>query len=224
LTKYSGAIVELHDVLKFFEAAHAIKIILDHVSFRFERGYSYGILGVNGAGKSTLMRMLAGTELPNAGKIRRHCRVSWPLGFTGALHPEMTGRENVSFVARIYGQDRAQVLDFVRQFSEIGGYIDAQIKTYSSGMLQRLAFGLSIAIRFDCFLIDEVIAVGDARFQERCRREFLERRSTTDVIMISHDMLTIKEYCDRCLVLENGRLHMFEDVGEAIEFYRAINR
>ncbi|MCA0401996.1 MAG: ABC transporter ATP-binding protein [Proteobacteria bacterium] len=216
--------VEFRDVLKFYQSSHATKLILDHVTFQFERGMNYGILGVNGAGKSTLMRMVAGTEMPNAGAIRRHCRISWPLGFTGSLHPEMSGRENVSFVARIYGMDRREVLDFVRSFSEIGGYIDAQVKTYSSGMLQRLAFGLSIAINFDCFLIDEVIAVGDARFQERCRREFDRRRAETDIIMISHDMLTIKEYCDKCVVLENGRLNLFEDVSEAIEFYREINR
>lgn len=216
--------VTFHNVFKFFKTSATTKIILDHVNLSFERGYSYGILGVNGAGKSTLMRLISGTELPNAGRVRRHCNVSWPLGFAGSLHPEMTGRENVAFVARIYGHHPRSLIDFVQEFSQIGAYMDAPVRTYSSGMMQRVAFGLSMAVDFDCYLIDEVLAVGDARFQKRCRDEFDKRRKTSDLIMISHDMHTIRDYCDRCIVLENGRISLYDDVGEAIQFYRVLNR
>ena len=149
-------------------------------------------MGVNGAGKSTTMRLIAGTELPNSGRVRRDVRVSWPLGFAGGFHPLMTGRENVKFVARIYGADVRKTLDFVEDFSEIGDYIDAPVKTYSSGMMARLSFGLSMAIDFECYLIDEITAVGDARFQARCVGTFAERRKRADIIMVSHSMETIK--------------------------------
>lgn len=211
-------------MFKFYKTPATTKVILDHVSFAFERGYSYGILGINGAGKSTLMRLISGTEIPNSGRVRRHCNISWPLGFAGSLHPEMTAKENVAFVSRIYGQDPRQTVEFVRNFSEIGQYIDAPIRTYSSGMVQRVAFGLSMAVDFDCYLIDEVMAVGDARFQKRCREEFEKRREKSDIILISHDMNSIRTFCDRCVVLENGRLHIYEDTSEAIASYRALNR
>lgn len=216
--------VSFHNVFKFYKTPATTKVVLDHVSFAFERGYSYGILGINGAGKSTLMRLISGTEIPNSGKVSRHCNVSWPLGFAGSLHPEMTAKENVAFVSRIYGQDPKEVIAFVRNFAEIGEYIDAPIRTYSSGMLQRVAFGLSMAVDFDCYLIDEVMAVGDARFQRRCRDEFEKRREKSDLIVISHDMHTIMNYCDRCLVLENGRIHQYNDTTEAIYLYKNLNR
>lgn len=216
--------VSFHNVFKFYKTPATTKVILDHVDLAFERGYSYGILGVNGAGKSTLMRLISGTELPNSGRVRRHCNVSWPLGFAGSLHPEMTATENVAFVSRIYGHDPGETIDFVRNFAEIGQYMNAPIRTYSSGMLQRVAFGLSMAVDFDCYLIDEVMAVGDARFQKRCRDEFDRRREKSDLILISHDLHTIRSYCDRCLVLENGRIHQYEDTSEAINLYKYLNR
>jgi capsular polysaccharide transport system ATP-binding protein len=190
----------------------------------FESGWSYGILGVNGAGKSTTIRLLAGTELPNSGKIRRTVRVSWPLGFSGGFHPQMTGRENVRFVARAYGHDVRQVMDFVEDFAELGDYIDAPVKTYSSGMISRLAFGLSMAIEFDCYLIDEITGVGDFRFQARCKEAFARRRAHADLIVVSHSMHTIKDYCQRGAVLVDGRLIMFEKVDQAIELYSRMNR
>src|SRR5664279_1849203 len=149
--------IALQDVSKFYRIEGYRKVVLNHVSINFEAGHSYGILGVNGAGKSTLVRILAGTELPNAGRVRRSVRVSWPLGFAG-MHPGMTGRENVRFIARAYGENIKRTVEFVEDFAEIGHYMDAKVRTYSSGMLQRVAFGLSMAIRFDCYLIDEVLA------------------------------------------------------------------
>lgn len=216
--------IQLDNVFKFYKTEGHTKIVLDHVSAVFESGRSYGLLGVNGAGKSTTLRMIAGTELPNSGRIRRSVRVSWPLGFAGGFHSLMTGRENVKFVARAYGEDVWQVLNFVEDFSELGDYLDAPIKTYSSGMMARLAFGLSMAIEFECYLIDEITAVGDQRFQARCNAAFNARRARADLIVVSHSMSTIKDYCDRGAVLVDGQILMFDDVNRAIEVYNRLNR
>lgn len=215
--------IKLDNVFKYYRSNGHRKVVLDHVSLDFSAGRSYGILGVNGAGKSTLMRLLAGTELPNGGRIARSSRVSWPLGFSGGLHPMMSGRENVKFVARVYGEDARKIINFVEDFAEIGAYIDAPIRTYSSGMLARLAFGLSLSIDFECYLIDEVTAVGDARFAARCQDEFAKRRRMADVIMVSHAMTTIQQYCDRGMVLAGGQIHVFSKLDEAIELYKKLN-
>ena len=216
--------IELSNVTKFYRTDGRKKMILDHISTKFESGSSYGIMGVNGAGKSTTLRLLSGTELPNSGRIKRSVRVSCPLGFAGAFHPLMNGRNNVTFAARAYGQNVRRVLDFVEDFSELGDYLDAPVKTYSSGMMARLAFGLSMAIEFDCYLTDEITAVGDARFQARCEKVFAERRKTSDLIVISHSMGTIKTFCDRGAVLVDGKLIMFSDVDQAIDMYNRLNR
>jgi capsular polysaccharide transport system ATP-binding protein len=216
--------LELNNVFKYYKVEGNKKVILDHVSMRFEAGFSYGLLGVNGAGKSTIIRLLAGIELPNSGTIKRSVQVSWPLGFASAFHPLMTGRSNVTFAARVYGRDVRQVLDFVEDFSELGDYLDEPVKTYSSGMMARLAFGLSMAIDFDCYLIDETTAVGDARFAARCEKLFAERRARSDIIMVSHSAGTIKTYCSRGAVLVEGRLIMFSDVDEAIDLYNRLNK
>jgi capsular polysaccharide transport system ATP-binding protein len=216
--------IQLDRVFKFYRTEGHTKIVLDHVSTVFQSGRSYGLMGVNGAGKSTTLRLIAGTELPNSGRIRRSVRVSWPLGFAGGFHPQMTGRENVKFVARAYGEDPRRVLNFVEDFAEIGDYVDAPVKTYSSGMMARLAFGLSMAIEFECYLIDEITSVGDLRFQARCRAAFDARRAIADVIVVSHSMQTIKDYCDHGAVLVDGQMMMFESVDKAIEVYNRLNR
>lgn len=215
--------LELDHIHKFYRINRLKKVVLRDVSFRFRAGTNYAILGINGAGKSTLMRILAGTELANRGRIRKSTRVSWPLGFSGGLHLGMTARENISFVARAYGENIRQVTEFVEDFAEIGPYMDAPVKTYSSGMVQRVAFGLSMAIRFECYLIDEVMSVGDARFQARCRYEFDKRSAFSDLIMISHDMNALQSYAKEGLVLAGGELYHFEKIEDAIEAYRRLN-
>jgi len=224
LRRAQYVMIQLDEVFKFYRTDGHVKIVLDHASTVFQSGRSYGLLGVNGAGKSTTLRMIAGTELPNSGKIRRSVRVSWPLGFAGGFHHLMTGRENVKFVARIYGADVRKVMLFVEDFSELGDYMDVAVKTYSSGMMARLAFGLSMAIEFDCYLIDEITAVGDTRFQMRCKSAFDARRQNADLIVVSHSMGTIKDYCESGAVLVDGQLMMFESVDKAIEVYNRLNR
>lgn len=216
--------IQLSNVFKFYKTPQHVKVVLDHVSMVFESGWSYALLGVNGAGKSTTLRLMAGTELPNEGRIRRSVRVSWPLGFTGGFHPQMSGRDNVKFVARIYGENVRRVVDFVEDFAELGDYLDAPVLTYSSGMMARLAFGLSMAIEFECYLVDEVIAVGDIRFQRRCEEAFAHRRKHADLIVVSHSMSTIKSYCERGAVLVDGHIMMFDTVDKAIEVYNRLNR
>lgn len=216
--------IKFQNVTKYFKTQQHRKTILERASIEFESGFSYGILGVNGAGKSTTMRMIAGTILPNSGRIKKDVRVSWPLGFAGGFHPNMSGRDNLKFVARAYGEDPHRVSRFVEDFAELGDYIYAPVRTYSSGMGARLAFGLSMAIEFDCYLVDEITAVGDARFQERCRAAFEKRRKNSDIIMISHGMDTIKSYCDRAMVLVDGRMITFENVEPAIQAYYQLNR
>jgi capsular polysaccharide transport system ATP-binding protein len=145
--------ISLRGVTKYYRVAGHRRVVLRNIYANFETGSNYGVLGINGAGKSTLMRILAGTEKPNSGRVKRTLRVSWPLGFSGGFHSLMTGRENLKFVARAYGEDVRKVTSFVEDFAELGDFLDAPVKTYSSGMQARLAFGLSMAIHFDCYLM-----------------------------------------------------------------------
>lgn len=215
--------IRFENVTKVYQTMGHRRTILEGVSLSLKPGISYGILGINGAGKSTMMRLIAGTEGPTRGRVHRGLRVSWPLGFGGGFHPAMTGRDNVIFVARIYGEDPRRVLEFVEDFSELGSYLDVPIRTYSSGMGARLAYGMSMAIPFECYLIDETLAVGDARFQKRCSDVFSKRRANADVILISHDMGTLTEYCSQGIVLVNGHAIVYEDINDAIEVYRRLN-
>ncbi|PNG25724.1 ABC transporter ATP-binding protein [Methylocella silvestris] len=215
--------IRLSGVTKIYKTENHRKVVLDHVTYTFDTRYSYGIFGHNGAGKSTLMRLIAGTELPNFGDIKRDVRVSWPLGFGGGFHPAMTGRENVKFVSRIYGANTRRVIEFVDYFAELGNYFDMPVGIYSSGMGARLAFGLSMAMDFECYLVDEITAVGDARFALRAKQAFDEKRGRSSMIMVSHDIGTIKAYCERGLVLHRGKLLAFGDLDDAIEFYRKVH-
>lgn len=215
--------IQLHNVYKYYYRNNVHNVVLNHVSAKFKAGTSYGILGMNGAGKSTLIRLLAGAELPNAGQIHRSARISWPLGFSGGIHRFMSGRDNVRFVARAYGENVKQVVEFVEDFAELGRHFDMAVETYSSGMRARLTFGLSLAINFDVYLIDETMSVGDSRFKERCNVEFSRRQQHANIIMVSHSMGKIKQYCHSAFVLSHGKLLSFDDIDEAIEYYEALN-
>ncbi|MDQ0454880.1 ABC transporter ATP-binding protein [Rhizobium paknamense] len=216
--------ITLENVTKYYKTAAHRRYILRNQSVHFASGRSYGLLGVNGAGKSTTMRLISGAEMPNKGKIHRNVRVSWPLGFANGLNTMLSGKENLKFVARAYGEDFHRVLRFVAEFAEIGSYLNEPLRTYSSGMMARFAFGLSMAIEFECYLVDEITAVGDSNFQRRCREAFRARREKSDVIMISHDMDTIKDYCDMVMVLIDGHMVQFDNVEEGIATYMRLNR
>ncbi len=213
--------IELRHVCKQYRTHAGTRRVLDDVSMRIPTDQSIGILGRNGAGKSTLLRLIAGIEAPDTGEVVRHVRVSWPIGFGGGFHNHLSGEENLRFVARIYGFDPVEVAETVREFAELGDYFDMPLRTYSSGMRARLAFGLSMAIDFQVYLIDEVIAVGDRPFQEKCRRTLDQRRDRSSVIIVSHNMQTIRSFADRCAILRDGRLTLFDSVDEAAAYYEA---
>ena len=216
--------IALDGVTKKYRTEGRPKVVLDNVDMIFETGHSYALLGVNGAGKSTTLRVISGMELPNSGRVRRSSRVSWPIGLASGFHPLMSGFDNVRFAARVYGEDMRRVVNFVQEFAEIGDYIHEPVKTYSSGMMARLAFGLSMAISFDVYLVDEVTAVGDARFQKRCAEAFEARKRTSDMIVVSHSMDTVAQYCDRGALLVDGRLFSYNSVNEAVSAYMRLNR
>lgn len=211
--------IELAGVSKGYRTRAGVKVILRDADLRLQRGRSVALMGVNGAGKSTLLRLIAGTERPDKGRVSRRARISWPLGSSGGFHGSLTGLENVRFIARIYGADVRRTVDFVADFSELGAYFDMPVRTYSSGMRARLAFGVSMAVAFECYLVDEITGVGDAGFQQKCRAAFQERRSTADVIMVSHSVRTLKSYCQSAVLLEDGGLKYFENIDDATTLY-----
>jgi capsular polysaccharide transport system ATP-binding protein len=214
-------VIELRNVSKIYQTVGGENVVLDSISFCFPPRTNIGILGRNGAGKSTLMRIIAGTEQPDTGEVTRQGSVSWPIGFGGGFNGTLSGEENCRFVARIYGADVDEVVGFTMHFAELGDYFHMPVKTYSSGMRARLAFGLSMAIEFDVYLVDEVTAVGDSRFQQKCRDAFRERSGRSSVIIVSHQLSTIKDYCQRCAVLSNGRLLSFDSIEDARLVYEA---
>jgi capsular polysaccharide transport system ATP-binding protein len=213
--------IELRGVTQVYQTRSGPHVVLDDIDLTVRPGEKLGILGRNGAGKSTLIRILSGAERPLRGVVHRAMRLSWPLAFGGAFQGSLTGLDNLKFICRIYNVPYHDKIDYVLDFSELGKYLREPVKTYSSGMRARLAFAISMAVEFDCFLIDEIIAVGDARFHEKCQRELFEKRSDRSFIMVSHDAHNIRDRCERAGVLVNGRLSLFDDVDKAYEFYQA---
>jgi capsular polysaccharide transport system ATP-binding protein len=213
--------IELSDITKVYPTRTGSNLVLDSISFTFPARTNIGILGKNGAGKSTLLRIIAGTEQADSGSVRRGGVVSWPIGFSGGFNGSLSGEENCRFVARIYGADLDEVVGFTMDFAELGEYFYMPVKTYSSGMRARLAFGLSMAIEFDAYLVDEVTAVGDTNFQQKCRKAFLERSDRSSVIIVSHQLATVRDYCQRCAVLKHGKLLVFDNVDDASSAYEA---
>ena len=214
--------IELSHVCKSYGLPHGRKVVLDNVSYTFREGVNMGILGLNGAGKSTLMRIICGSESPDKGRVKRTSRVSWPIGFSGGFHGSLTGRENMRFTCRIYGADIKQVTDFVEDFSELGPYMDMPIRTYSSGMKAKLAFGLSMAIGFDFYLIDEGYAVGDASFRAKSERVFQERKAHSTLLVVAHSTSVIRSNCDNAAILKDGKLVFFETLNEALSVYEGM--
>lgn len=211
--------ISVKNVSKRYKTNNGWKTVLKDVSFELKKGEKIGILGRNGAGKSTLIRLMSGVEPPTTGQIDCKMSISWPLAFSGAFQGSLTGMDNLRFVSRIYGADFDYVKSFTEEFSELGEYLYEPVKSYSSGMKARLAFALSLSIEFDCYLIDEVIAVGDARFAAKCKYELFEKRQDRSLILVSHTPSSIKEYCDSAMVLEEGIMHRFDTIDNAYNFY-----
>jgi capsular polysaccharide transport system ATP-binding protein len=213
--------IRLQDVTKSYKTHFGEHAVLRGVTASFAPGEKVGILGRNGAGKSTLLRVIAGVEHPNQGKVDRRMSVSWPLGFAGAMHYSMNAADNARFLARIYDKPIQEMVDFVEDFAQLGSYFRLPVKLYSSGMIARLGFALSLAIDFDCYLVDEAIAVGDSRFADRYRDALVERQAHSALLLVSHVPEMVRNLCSSAAILENGRLTRYDDMDEAIAIYQA---
>ncbi|WP_010184541.1 ABC transporter ATP-binding protein [Sphingomonas sp. PAMC 26605] len=211
--------INLIDVNKFYRTRRGPRQILKDVNLSIAPGDKLGILGRNGAGKSTLIRIISGAEQPTDGIVRRTMSASWPLAYTGGFQSALTGIDNLRFICRIYGVKAEDRIAFIQQFSDLGDYLYEPINTYSAGMRARLGFAVSMSIEFDCFLIDEVISVGDSRFHEKCRIELFEKRADRALVIVSHDANYIQEHCNRAAVLVKGELHNFDNTADAFHFY-----
>ncbi|MTH95199.1 ABC transporter ATP-binding protein [Roseibium sp. RKSG952] len=209
--------IRLENLTKHFKLKGQLHYIAKDVSLTIPRGESIGLLGRNGAGKSTLLKLIAGTIKPSSGRIVRMANVSFPLGFQGSFNGSLTGEQNVRFVARIYGQDTDRLVAYVQDFAELGKAYQAPVKSYSSGMKARLAFGVSMGVDFEYYLVDEITAVGDTNFKKKCKRVFEEKLQHADIIMVSHSTGTLKEYCTTGIVLEDGQAIYFPNIEDAIK-------
>ncbi len=215
---------ELRNVTKSYLTPKGRRYIFRNLSLAIPPGKNIGLIGRNGAGKSTLMRLLGGADVPDSGTIVTDRSISWPVGLTGGFQGSMSGRDNIKFVCRVYGAEgeaMREKIRYVQEFAEIGNWLDEPIKTYSSGMRSRVAFGLSMAFDFDYYLIDEVMSVGDAQFKRKCARVFREKLKKSNVVLVSHSMPEIKKLCDVVLLVKDGEIQIYDDVTEGIRAYSA---
>lgn len=214
--------IKLIDIKKQYKIGAGKLTVFDNVNLTINPGERIGVMGRNGAGKSTLARIISGAEKPTSGHVTRNMTVSWPLALNGGFHPRMTGADNLRFICRVYGVDFEPRMDFVKDFSELGPFLYEPTGTYSSGMRARLAFAISMVIDFDCYLIDEVTAVGDERFRKRCNEELFEKRADRAMVLISHNRRYLEEVCNRFLLLHEGRLEEYPSFRTVYHEYKKI--
>jgi capsular polysaccharide transport system ATP-binding protein len=217
-----GRRITIDNLVKEYHTPIGRRRILDKISFDVAEGEKVAVLGRNGAGKSTLFKLISGVEVPTSGAIDKGLFMSWPLGFAGGLEGEMTGRDNARFIARVYDKDVKDVIAFVDDFAELGRQLDIAVRDYSSGMRMRLAFALTLAVDFECFLIDEVLSVGDARFHRKCYDALFVQRKHCAMILISHDTNIIRTFCNKALIMKAGRGRVFTDIDLALKIYDTL--
>ncbi|WP_165190198.1 ABC transporter ATP-binding protein [Caulobacter soli] len=216
--------ISLIDINKIYHGRNLTKQVLHDVSFTVRPGDALGVCGANGAGKSTLLRLIAGVEHPSSGRVRREMSVSWPLGYSSCFQSSLTGADNARFIARIYRRPIDDLLAFVDDFAQLGRYFHQPVKTYSAGMAARLAFAVSLAIDFDCYLVDEITGVGDERFRDRCQQALTSRRAAGTLVMVSHNADTLRSHCSRGAVIQDGQVRLYDSIDEAIEVHRHAQR
>lgn len=217
-----GRMIACENIRKSYRSGHGVHQVLKGVNLTINKGEKIALLGRNGAGKSTLIKQIGGVELPDHGRIIRKMTNSWPIGFNGGFQGSLTGYDNARFIARIYGRRHSDIRAFVEDFSELGSALKRPVNTYSSGMRARLAFALSLAIEFDCYLIDEVILVGDADFQRKCHSELFVNRADRAMVIASHDLQIVNEVCDRAVIIRDGIAYGYSSVTEAIDAYQRL--
>ena len=210
--------IRMENLTKSFLFRGQRKYVARHLNLELPSGISIGLLGRNGAGKSTLLRMIAGTVEPDYGRIRTKGTISWPVGLAGGMHPDLTGLQNTRFLARVYGVDTDELVAFVEDFAELGLHFSQPVRSYSSGMKARLGFAISMGIRFDTYLVDEVTSVGDAVFRSKSQAVFNARMAQSGGIVVTHSPQMMRHMCQAGMVLENGQLHYFADVNDAISY------
>jgi capsular polysaccharide transport system ATP-binding protein len=208
--------IRFENLTKSFYVRGQRQIVFENLNVTLPTGKSLALLGRNGAGKSTLLQIIAGTMRPDSGQVVSDGSISWPVGFGGSFHRELTGAQNVRFLARVYGVDTAELEEFVRDFAQLGDHFYMPVRSYSSGMRSRLAFGTSMGIRFDTYLVDEVTAVGDASFKRKSRAVFAERMRSSSAVLVNHEMGQLREFCDAGLVLNDGQIQYFDNLDQAI--------
>ncbi|CAM1029912.1 TPA: ABC transporter ATP-binding protein [Escherichia coli] len=214
--------IKIENLTKSYRTPTGRHYVFKNLNIEIPSGKSVAFIGRNGAGKSTLLRMIGGIDRPDSGKIITNKTISWPVGLAGGFQGSLTGRENVKFVARLYAkqEELKEKIEFVEEFAELGKYFDMPIKTYSSGMRSRLGFGLSMAFKFDYYIVDEVTAVGDARFKEKCAQLFKERHKESSFLMVSHSLNILHDFCDAALYLgKNNQIWYFNSINDAIKNY-----
>ncbi|MCK0141027.1 ABC transporter ATP-binding protein [Aliiroseovarius sp. F20344] len=214
--------IRIRNLRKAYHLQRQTKVVADNISVDFEPGKVIGLLGRNGAGKSSLLRMVAGTMRQDSGTIDIEGTVSWPVGFAGSFHKDLTGAQNTKFLARIYGVDTEELREYVEDFAELGQQFYLPVRTYSSGMRSRLAFGLSMGIKFDVYLVDEVTSVGDASFRKKSMRVFRDRMETSGALLVTHNLRVIENVCNAACILDEGRLTYYDDVQKAVEIHREM--
>ncbi|HCS6978823.1 TPA: ABC transporter ATP-binding protein [Escherichia coli] len=215
--------IKIENLTKSYRTPTGRHYVFKDLNIEIPSGKSVAFIGRNGAGKSTLLRMIGGIDRPDSGKIITNKTISWPVGLAGGFQGSLTGRENVKFVARLYAkqEELKEKVEFVEEFAELGKYFDMPIKNYSSGMRSRLGFGLSMAFKFDYYIVDEVTAVGDARFKEKCAQLFKERHKESSFLMVSHSLNSLKEFCDVAIVFkDDNAVGFYEDVQSGIDAYK----
>lgn len=213
--------IKVQNLYKRYHGPHGSGWVLKDVNFEIPLGVSVGVVGRNGAGKSTLLKLLGGMDSPDKGSVQRNCKVSWPIGLGGGFQGTMTGRQNVKFVARLHGGNNRinDIIKFVEDFAEIGPAFDQPVKTYSSGMRSRLAFGLSLAFDFDVYLSDEATSVGDAAFKDKATQAFKDRIGKASIIMVSHSTGILKDLCQSGLWVHQGQAFWFDKLDDALDAY-----
>lgn len=214
--------IKFESVSKTYHVRKFSKTVFSDLNFVIEPGSSIGICGANGAGKSTLMRLISGVEMPSEGKVTRTMTTSWPIGYANTFQSSLTGADNARFISRIYNRDELELLDFVEDFAQLGAYLYQPVNTYSAGMAARLAFGISLAIDFDCYLVDEVTAAGDERFRARSEEALVARRERGTLLMTSHETGTLLTYCKQGAVLYGGALVFYDTIQEACEVHHRL--
>ncbi|HGF0772041.1 TPA: ABC transporter ATP-binding protein [Kluyvera georgiana] len=215
--------IKINNLTKSYRTPSGRHYVFKNINVILPKNKSVALIGRNGAGKSTLLRLIGGIDRPDTGNISSEGTISWPVGLSGGFQGSLTGRENVKFVARLYAEKRAlkEKIKYVEDFSELGKYFDMPIKTYSSGMRSRLGFGLSMAFDFDYYLVDEVTSVGDAKFRKKCSDIFNSKRNSSNLIMVSHSLNSLKEYCDCAIFIGRDRCaYFYDEIDEAIDVYK----